>query len=138
MSDVSLPTPTGGDALLGMAALGKTAAVLVLIIALILLCGYVLRRLGPHATRSGVNLKIVASSALGPRERVVVVELEDTWLVLGVAAGQVSKLHELPARRPPPGEQAQPAEEPGFAARFARALKQQAVERLGTTPRDGV
>lgn len=140
MSDASLPVPTaGGDALLGMAALGKTAAVLVLIIALILLCGYLLRRLGTHHPRSGLNLKVVASTALGPRERVVVVELEDTWLVLGVGGGQVNKLHELPARRSPPGDMARA--EPGFAGRFAQALKQQAGERFGGTrsaPRDGV
>ncbi|GAA3540298.1 flagellar biosynthetic protein FliO [Zobellella aerophila] len=139
MSAPSPPMPAaGGDALLGMAALGKTAAVLALIIALILLCGYLLRRLGPHRSRPGLNLKVVASTALGPRERVVVVELEDTWLVLGVGGGQVSKLHELPAQRLPPGDIARP--EAGFAGRFAQALKQQAGERLGgsrSAHRDG-
>jgi flagellar protein FliO/FliZ len=35
---------------------------------------------------------------VGQRERVVVVEIGDDWLVLGVAAGQVRALHTLPAQ----------------------------------------
>ncbi|MNN99031.1 Flagellar protein FliO [compost metagenome] len=59
---------------------------------------------------------------LGPRERVVIVEVADTWLVLGVAPGQVSKLHELPA---PAAEVAPAAAAPDgrFAERLAQALK---------------
>ena len=33
-------------------------------------------------------LKTVAALALGPKERVVLVEVDDTWLVLGVAPGR--------------------------------------------------
>jgi len=62
---------------------------------------------------------------LGQRERVVIVEVAGTWLVLGVAPGQVSKLHELPA----PAADAAPASPvdaplPGsFAERFGQALR---------------
>src|SRR5690606_4060185 len=38
----------------------------------------------------------VAAVAVGPKERVVVVEVGETWLVLGVAPGQVRPLHTLP------------------------------------------
>ena len=34
---------------------------------------------------------------VGQRERVVVVEIGNTWLVLGIAAGQVRALHTMPA-----------------------------------------
>jgi flagellar protein FliO/FliZ len=43
-------------------------------------------------------LKVVASTTLGPRERVVVVEIADSWLVLGVTAAAVSTLERLPKR----------------------------------------
>ncbi len=47
--------------------------------------------------RTGVNgLKISASASLGARERVVVVDVEDARLVLGVTAGQINLLHKLP------------------------------------------
>ncbi len=41
-------------------------------------------------------LRIVSSLAVGQRERVVVVEVQDTWVVVGVAPGQVRSLHILP------------------------------------------
>jgi flagellar protein FliO/FliZ len=41
-------------------------------------------------------LKTVASAHLGPRERVVVLEIGEQWLVLGVTAHQVTSLHQLP------------------------------------------
>ncbi|WP_116474227.1 flagellar biosynthetic protein FliO [Zobellella maritima] len=136
---ISLAGADGGS-LPGLAVLGKTAAVLALIIALILLCAYLFRRLGNMGSGSGLNLRVIASTALGNRERVVVVELEDTWLVLGVGNGQVTKLHELPARQPASLVHDRPDVEPGFAGRFARALKQQAGERLAkgrAAPRNG-
>jgi flagellar protein FliO/FliZ len=42
-------------------------------------------------------IRVVGSTAVGPRERVVVVEVEDTRLVLGVASGNVRLLHVLTA-----------------------------------------
>jgi len=47
-------------------------------------------------------IRVVGSTAVGPRERVVVVEVEDTRLVLGVASGNVRLLYVLTA--PPPME----------------------------------
>jgi flagellar protein FliO/FliZ len=50
-------------------------------------------------------LQVVATVHVGPRERVVLVEAGDTWLVIGVAPGQVSAIHTLardPAARPMP------------------------------------
>ncbi|WP_297482949.1 flagellar biosynthetic protein FliO [Ferrovum sp.] len=42
------------------------------------------------------SLRIVSSLAVGQRERVVVVEVQDAWVVVGVAPGQVRTLHVLP------------------------------------------
>lgn len=118
----------GGDAMLGMAAFGKTALVLVAMVGLILLCGWLLKRFGPGQVAAGQTLKLVASRAVGAKERVVVLELEDTWLVLGVGGGQVTKLHERPAPERPPQTEATPASPPinpedSFARRFTQALK---------------
>ena len=46
-------------------------------------------------------LRNVAAVAVGPKERVVVVEVGDTWLVLGVAPGQVRSLYSLPRQNLP-------------------------------------
>ncbi|EEQ4061378.1 hypothetical protein GP447_004175 [Escherichia coli] len=44
--------------------------------------------------------QIIASASLGARERVVVVDVEDARLVLGVTAGQINLLHKLPPSAP--------------------------------------
>ena len=69
--------------------------------ALILAAAWLVKRLGFAPKRTGVNgLKISASASLGARERVVVVDVEDARLVLGVTAGQINLLHKLPPSAP--------------------------------------
>ncbi|WP_236645361.1 flagellar biosynthetic protein FliO [Aidingimonas lacisalsi] len=124
---------SNGDSLLSMTALGKTAAVLALVIGLILLCSYLLKRFGAHRHMGGRHLEVVGSVGVGQRERVVIVAVDNTWLVLGVANGQVNKLHDLPA---PVDEEAdldtsQTAND-GFAARFARAMKDNTRQRFAS------
>ena len=41
-------------------------------------------------------LKVISGVAVGQRERIVLVEVNDTWLVVGVAPGQVRTLHSMP------------------------------------------
>jgi len=41
-------------------------------------------------------VKVVGRTAVGTRERVVVVEVDGTWLLLGVGGGNVRLLHTLP------------------------------------------
>ena len=76
-----------------------------LVLSLILILGgfvavaFLARRWLPTAGGQGA-LRVVGSAAVGARERVVVVEVADTWVLLGVGAGQVRVLHHLP--RPAP------------------------------------
>ncbi|CAI0761205.1 flagellar biosynthetic protein FliO [Serratia ficaria] len=94
------------------------------ILLLILLAGWLFRRLGfaPQA-RNGKLLNLRASCQVGQRERVVVVEVANTWLVLGVTAQRVTPLHTLPA---PPQEGN--ATETAAAADF-RQLLQKVLKR---------
>jgi len=112
------------DSLAGLAVLGKTAAALVLVIGLILLLARLARHLSSNTNAPAQALRVVASTALSPKERVVIVALADTWLVLGVGGGQINKLHELPA----PPETPQRAAPPGFAARFAQVVARKGDE----------
>ncbi len=78
------------------APLLQVSGALIAIIALILAAAWLVKRLGFAPKRTGVNgLKISASASLGARERVVVVDVEDARLVLGVTAGQINLLHKL-------------------------------------------
>ncbi len=70
-----------------------------------------LRRFSPGQSSAQGAVKVVGGVMLGPRERLVVVEVGETWLLLGVGGGQVNTLHTLPrpanyipsAREPLPG-----------------------------------
>lgn len=94
-----------------------------LLIVLGLLYGFflVLRRYGPATSGAQGIVKVVGGVMLSPRERLVVVEVKDTWLLLGVASGQVSLVHSLP--KPDAAEiAAQPVAAP-FAGKLASMLR---------------
>lgn len=132
-----------GDASLGVASLGKTGLGLAVVIALIFVCSALLKRFGPYKRIAGRSLRVVSSQAVGQRERVVVVEIEDTWLVLGVAPGRVNTLHTLPARHDSAGADAQgdtveasrPSTPPSFGEAFSDNLRR-ALSRLSRNDRD--
>lgn len=98
---------------------------LAVVLGLMFVFFWILRRFGPvNAGAQGV-VKIVGGVMLGPRERLVVVEVEDTWVLVGVAAGHVSTLHTLakPART---SAEAVPARPP-FADKLADLLRRPRV-----------
>lgn len=111
------------DASLG-GGLVQTTLGLVLVLGLIVAFAWFAKRLVPGHARGALPLPVVASQAVGQRERVVVVEVGEQWLVLGVAPGRVSALATLPR-----GERAAPPAAPlaqGFAEALARAVGKKA------------
>jgi flagellar protein FliO/FliZ len=66
------------------------------VLAVIAGCAWLLKRMGgAYSGHAGV-VRIIGGSAVGQRERVVVVEVAETWLVIGVAPGHVTVLHNMP------------------------------------------
>ncbi len=82
----------------GATGLLQAASGLAVVLALIFLCAWVARRLGLQKHNSGRLVKVIASTSIGQRERVVVVEIGGTWLALGVTPGQIQSLHTMPAQ----------------------------------------
>ncbi|AVY98538.1 MULTISPECIES: flagellar biosynthetic protein FliO [Lelliottia] len=88
---VSQPSAVPGSPLL------QVSGALFGIIAFILIVAWLAKRFGlAGKTAHARGLKVSASTSLGPRERVVIVEVEDARLVLGVTASQITVLHKLP------------------------------------------
>ena len=69
---------------------------MVLVLAVIAATAWLLKRLAPKTYGSSSMLRVIAGAAVGPRERVVIVEVGSTWLVVGVAPGCVNTLHQMP------------------------------------------
>ena len=69
---------------------------LLLVLAAVVLVGWILKRINLPQQGAGNALKVISGVAVGQRERIVLVEVNDTWLVVGVAPGQVNALHTMP------------------------------------------
>jgi flagellar protein FliO/FliZ len=74
---------------------------LAIVIALLLASLWLLKRLSAPRGEAAGLMRIVAGTAVGSRERVVVLEVADTWLILGVAPGRVTALAEMPRGKLP-------------------------------------
>jgi flagellar protein FliO/FliZ len=102
------PSPAG--------AVGGTVFALVFVLGLIFALAWLAKRMPGVAGGSNRALRVVASLSLGPREKVVVVDVGGRQLLLGVGAGGTRTLHTLDAPLP---EAERPATPP-----FAQLLAQ--------------
>ena len=89
------------------------------VIAAIAGVAWLARRAGLAQVSGGQLMRLVSALPVGAKERVVVVELGEQWLVLGIAPGRVSVLATLPRGLLPAA--APPAF--GFAALLEKARK---------------
>jgi flagellar protein FliO/FliZ len=129
---------------IGFGAVLQTIVALAVVVCLVFACAWVARRFGFQPSGRGNVLKTVGGLSLGGKERVAVVEIGDTWLVLGAAPGNVRLLHTLPAGSGsggggsggsgadgPDGESIAYATSPGtFGARFRAALAAETKKRF--------
>lgn len=91
--------------------LGGAVFALVLVVGLILLLSWLAKRMPGLGGGGAANpaLRIVGSLALGPRDRLVVVEVGDTQLLLGVGSGGTRTLHTLEQPLPEAAAKSTPA-----------------------------
>jgi flagellar protein FliO/FliZ len=102
-----------------LSAMLQSFFALLLVLGVIAGAAWLLKRTQQLHTPSNSVLKNISALAVGPKERVVVVEVGDTWLVVGVAPGHVRTLHTLPRQELP----AASAVAPKFAEWLSRARK---------------
>ena len=99
-------------------SLGQTLLALVVVIGTVFALAWLARRSGMPGRGSPSLLHTVAHLSVGTRERVVIVECGNDWLVLGVTAQNVTLLQTRPK-----GEVPEVAQAP-LAGGFAALLKQ--------------
>jgi flagellar protein FliO/FliZ len=99
---------------LGPGSLLQVVLGLGLVLALLYGGAVAMRRLGRIPGLSHQAIKTVAAAAVGTRERVVLLEVADHWVLVGVAPGQVRALATLP-KGELPAAPAAPSAAPGFA-----------------------
>jgi flagellar protein FliO/FliZ len=95
------------------------AVVLLLIVGM----AWLMKRLGRYPTTGQSALRILASLPMGQRERVVLLQVGDTQLLVGIAPGHIRTLHQL--EQPIATEQLQHVAQGSFAEKLATVLKKQ-------------
>ena len=89
------PAPSTAVAPVSSAGIWQVFLGLAVVLAAIGGSAWLIKRLVPGQIGAGGVLKMVGGMMVGPKERVVLVEIGETWLLLGVTAGQVNALHTM-------------------------------------------
>lgn len=108
----------GGDLVSG-SGLGQMTLGLVAVLALIFALAWAVRRFGRVQSLPTGALRVLGGLSVGTRERVVLVKIGNTQLLLGVAPGRVQTLHVLAE----PIEFSSPADVGAGARDFADSLQ---------------
>ena len=88
-------TVLGASTVQPVAGMFQMFAGLVAVLAMLVAAAWLLKRYSRGQRIPGGAIRVIAGAAVGQRERVVLVEIGETWLVLGVAPGQVNALHTM-------------------------------------------
>jgi flagellar protein FliO/FliZ len=112
--------PAGAGPAVAAGSVAQVVIGLAVVLALFGAIAWVLKRYsGLRGTGSGL-IRIIGGAAVGQRERIVLVEVGGTWLLLGVAPGQVRALHTMPKDESAAAPDAAAPADQGFASWLRR------------------
>jgi flagellar protein FliO/FliZ len=74
----------------------QTLFALIVVLAVLGALAWFLKRYGPKGMGGSANLRVVGSLNLGGRERLLVVEIGNQWIVVGASPGRVNALATMP------------------------------------------
>lgn len=89
------PVPGAGSAVVAGSVV-QVILGLAVVLALVAATAWLLKRFSSMGTASSGIIRVIGAAAVGQRERIVLVEVAGTWLLVGVAPGQVRMLHTMP------------------------------------------
>ncbi|WP_229483255.1 flagellar biosynthetic protein FliO [Massilia horti] len=98
----------------------QTLLALIFVLGLLAALAWFLKRFAPRAGTGGANLRLVGALNIGGRERIMVVEVGEQWIVVGASPGRINALATMPKQQ---GIEPEAAAQPPAAA-FADWLKQ--------------
>jgi flagellar protein FliO/FliZ len=107
----------------GVTGLGQVTVSLAIVLGAIFAVAWLARRMRAIGRRPGALIEVLAETALGPKERVVLLQVGGKQLVVGVTANSINTLHvlETPVQLPAPDAPSSP-DKPNFKDLLMRSL----------------
>lgn len=118
-------TPAAAPGSLG-GQLAQMVFGLLLVVGLIFFLAWLLRRLQSTAVKGGQVIEIVGSRAIGPRDRLLLVQVGKEQILIGHTPGSIEALHVL----------AEPVQVPENARQATPEFAQRLMELMGKNPKD--
>lgn len=118
----SVAAESGKAVISPLATLGKLALALIIVLAVFWIFARVMRQVQNIQGDMHQALRIIGALSVGQRERVVVVQVGEEQLVLGVTSNQINTLHVLQEPLSSGSNQTQSSD---FRAKLSAALKRQ-------------
>lgn len=105
---------------MGVGSLVQLTLGMIAVLALIVGIAWLLKRTGRFHNVAGSNLRVLGGLSMGARERVILLQVGETQLLVGVTPGSVTPLHVLD--RPLETPAAATGDNAGFAGQLNRLL----------------
>jgi len=109
--------------------IGQILLSLVLILIIIFVSAWLLKRFSAFSGISGSHLKVISALGVGQREKILIVQVGEEQLLLGITTTQITLLHKLEEKLEP----ASPA--PVFNSAFSKRL-QEAMSSKKSKPKE--
>ncbi|MDZ7323030.1 flagellar biosynthetic protein FliO [Kosakonia sacchari] len=111
--------PVAGGPAVAPVSIGNVVGALALVLLLIVAMAWICRRTGvaSRMVKGNSILSVKHTQSLGARQRLVVVEVDDKWLLLGVTQENITNLMTMEKKA-----DAEPVQTAPFAASFQAAL----------------
>jgi flagellar protein FliO/FliZ len=120
------PSVTSSAAPSGIASLGQVTVALGLVLAVIFVAAWLLRRVRGFGKTGTGALDVIADLPVGQKERAVLIRVGTTQVLIGVAPGRVTTLHVLtePVNATPPAPGGGPidTDRPSFKSLLMKSL----------------
>ncbi len=95
---------------------------LIAVLTLMGVAAWFFKKIGPVNTGNKIPVKIVGGVSVGNRERIMVVEVADQWIVVGVTASQINTLSTMPRQEKLVEEQQSTTAENHFSTWLKRTM----------------
>jgi flagellar protein FliO/FliZ len=99
----------------------KLGGGLLLVVALIFAIAWIVRKFNLNPQQKNGLIQVIAGLPLGTRDRLLLVQVGEEQILLGLTQGQISKLHHLQC---PVEVTDKPAAEKSFASRLSQIIAQ--------------